>query len=87
MSFYYTYVMQNKAGLQYTGYTHDLRKRFQQHQQGESRWTKGRGPFTLIYYEACISEDDAKARELFLKSGRGKNFLKKRLKRFLSQTG
>lgn len=79
--------MQAKSGLQYTGYTHDLRKRFQQHQRGESRWTKGRGPFKLVYYEACISEADAKARELFMKSGRGKLFLKKRLKRFLSQTG
>jgi hypothetical protein len=40
-----------------------------------------------VYYEACINEDDAKAREKYLKSGMGKRYLKNRLKRFLSLTG
>jgi len=49
--------------------------------------TKGRGPFELIYYEACINEQDARTREKYLKSGPGKHYLKNRLKRFLSLTG
>ena len=48
---------------------------------------KYRGPYDLIYYEACLEKDDAKARELFLKSGPGKRYLYQRLKRFLSLTG
>lgn len=52
-----------------------------------SLYTKGRGPFELIYYEACKNEDDARSRELFLKSGMGKRYVKNRLKRFLSLTG
>lgn len=85
---WYVYVLQsNKDKKWYTGSTGDLRKRFTQHQEGLSTWTKGRGPFTIIYYEACISETDARSRELYLKSGMGKRYLKNRLKRFLSLTG
>ena len=85
---HYTYVLlSTKTGQWYTGYTKDLRKRFSEHQSGKSTWTKGRRPFKLIYYEACWSEDDARSRELYLKSGMGKRYIKNRLKRFLSLTG
>lgn len=78
--FYYTYVLKStKDGKCYTGFTSDLRRRLVQHNKGESTYTKGRGPFTLIYYEACLSSDHAKARELYLKSGMGKRYLKNRL--------
>ena len=43
--------------------------------------------FKLVYYEACINEYDAKAREKYLKTGMGKKYLTNRLKRFLSLTG
>lgn len=78
--FYYTYVLKSKKdGKTYTGYTKDLRKRLDQHNRGLSTYTKGRGPFVLIYYEACLSEDKAKSRELYLKSGIGKRYLRNRL--------
>lgn len=41
----------------------------------------------LIYYEACLNEQDARYREKYLKSGLGKRYLKNRLKSFLSLTG
>ena len=85
---FYTYVIQSKKDDRwYTGYTNDLRKRFNQHNNNEVVATKGRGPFELIYYEACKEESDAFAREKYLKSGPGKRYLKNRLKRFLSLTG
>lgn len=85
---FYTYVLQSKKdGGWYTGSTNDLRKRFKQHNTGQVTSTKGRGPFLLVYYEACINEQDARAREIFLKSGPGKRYLKRRLKRFLALTG
>jgi len=78
--FYYTYILKSKKdGKLYTGYTKDLRKRLSQHNKGLSTYTKGRGPFDLIYYEACLSEDKAGSRELYLKSGMGKRYLKNRL--------
>lgn len=86
--FYYTYILQSqKSGKFYTGYTSDLRKRFKEHNEGKSTYTRSRGPYELIYYEACLNEQDARARELYLKAGKGKRFLKYRLKRFLFRTG
>jgi len=86
--FYYAYLLQSiKDGRFYTGFTSDLRKRFNQHNNDESTYTKGRGPFKLIYYEACLDLKDARQREKYLKSGRGKRFIHERLKRFLVRTG
>lgn len=68
----YTYVIRSKKdGKWYTGSALDLRKRFQQHNNNKVSSTKGRGPFELIYYEACINEEDARAREKYLKSKLG----------------
>ena len=84
---YYVYILQSeKSGQWYTGCTKDLRKRLSQHNLGQSNWTKRGVPWKLVYYEACIVEDDAQARELYLKTGAGKKYLKSRLKRFLSLT-
>jgi putative endonuclease len=85
---YYTYVLQStKDGKWYTGFTADLQKRFSEHNAGKVPVTKHRGPFELIYYEACLHEQDATAREKYLKSGMGKRYVRNRLKRFLSLTG
>ena len=86
--FYYTYILQNlKDKKWYTGSTKDLRNRFMEHQKGYVFSTKGRGPFRLIYYEACLNEQDARIREKYLKSGMGKRYLRNRIKRFLLVTG
>ncbi|MEM9080986.1 MAG: GIY-YIG nuclease family protein [Verrucomicrobiota bacterium] len=58
----------------YIGMTCDLRRRLKQHQAGESKATKGRLPWDLIYYEAYRLIEDAAERESFLKSGGGRNF-------------
>ncbi len=85
---FYVYVLKSKKdGKLYTGYTGNLRKRFKEHSEGKSTYTKGRGPYELIYYEACLNKEDAWSRELYLKTGRGKRFIKSRLKRFLFCTG
>ncbi|MBU1862764.1 MAG: GIY-YIG nuclease family protein [Candidatus Omnitrophica bacterium] len=84
----YTYVLRsNKNRKLYVGYTHNLRKRFYEHNSEQVRSTKGRGPFELMYYEACINKHDALEREKYLKSGMGKRYIKNRLKRFLFLTG
>jgi len=84
MKYYYTYVlMSEKDHNFYTGTTKDLRKRFNDHNSGKVLSTKNRGLFKLIYYEACLNEQDARAREKYLKSGMGKRYLKNRIKRFL----
>jgi putative endonuclease len=47
------------------------------------RSTAHRVPLELISYEACPNRDDALRRERFLKTGKGKRFLKRRLTAFL----
>lgn len=85
---WYVYIINSiKNNRWYTGSTNDLRKRFKQHNEGRSTYTKNKGPYKLIYYEASLNEQDARSRELYLKSGIGKRYLKNRLKRFLFLTG
>jgi putative endonuclease len=87
--FHYVYILRSvKSGQWYSGCTSDLRKRLEQHNSGKfESWTKGRGPFELIYYEAYKNMSDAFAREKNIKSGPGKRYVRERLKRFLSLTG
>ncbi len=85
---FYVYIMRSKKDKKwYTGYSEDLRKRFNEHNSNMSYSTKNRGPFELIYYEVCLNSQDARSREKYLKTGMGKRYLKNRLKRFLSLTG
>jgi putative endonuclease len=82
---FYVYVIQSDSdtGL-YIGMSGDLRRRFLEHQSGESQSTKSRGPWKLIYYEAYLEKQDAAQRETFLKSGSGRRFLDKQLKNHFS---
>ena len=85
---YYVYVLKSEKNEKwYTGSTNNLRKRFKEHNDGRSGWTRKGIPWQLIYYEACINKEDAGVRELYLKSGMGKRYIKNRLKRFLSLMG
>ncbi len=83
MKFFYVYVLQSeKDGNWYTGSTSDLKRRLQEHNKGYNFSTKNRRPWELIYYEASLNENDAKARERYLKSGMGKRYLRNRLQLF-----
>ena len=82
---YYPYVLQSeKDGRFYTGFTKDLKLRFDQHNKGLVDSTRDRIPLRLVYYEACLHQDDATRREKYLKTYHGKMFLKRRLKSYLT---
>jgi len=49
------------------------------------RSTAYRWPMKLIYYEGCLSPDDARRRERYLKTGRGGRYLKQRLASWLTE--
>lgn len=77
---YYVYILKSsKSKILYYGYTTDLRKRFKEHNNGKSQFTKGHIPWELVFYSAFTSEKKAKDFELYLKSGSGKAFVYKRL--------
>jgi putative endonuclease len=78
--FYYTYVLQSlKDNKFYIGWTDDLKKRIDKHQQGLVKSTKNRLPIKLVYFEACLSKNKAIKREKQLKTGFGRKFLKERI--------
>jgi putative endonuclease len=80
---FYTYVLKSVMnGDIYVGYTNDLQRRFKEHNYGLNPSTKRYIPWTLIYYEACIDEIDAKRREGYLKTTQGRRLLKRRLKEY-----
>ena len=65
---HYVYVLKSLTdGKFYLGATEDLKRRFSEHQNGESRATRNRKPFVLVYYEAYQSKKDALIRERKLK--------------------
>jgi putative endonuclease len=82
---HYTYVLQSEKDMKfYTGFTKDLKLRFEQHNKGFVESTKDRRPLKLIYYEACLNQEDATKREKYLKSYHGRMFLQNRLKSYLT---
>lgn len=82
---WYVYILQSDRDYNlYVGMTNDLRKRVESHNQGKVLSTKNRIPLHLIYYEAHHNKYDAAAREQFLKSGWGKNWIKKSLQNYLN---
>ena len=85
MHMYYTYVLQSMQDMNfYTGFTKNLKLRFEQHNNGSVKSTRDRRPLKLIYFEACLHKDDAVKREKYLKTFHGKMFLRNRLKSYLT---
>ena len=83
---YYVYLLVSEDGKTYIGYTSDLRRRLNEHNKGLNKSTRGR-KWKLVYYEAFLSEKDAKEREKKLKyRGSAKRKLLERLSNSLSQT-
>ena len=83
--FYYVYILQSKKDNSlYIGYTSDLRKRFKQHNDGESQATKPFRPYKLIFYEAFLNRIDAKHREEYLKGGFGRRSINKMMYKYLN---
>jgi putative endonuclease len=71
------------TGKTYVGQTNDLAGRLRQHNDPEANrslyTTKHRGPWVLAHAEEYASRRDAMARERFLKSGQGREWLQETL--------
>lgn len=74
---HYIYIIQCKDGSLYTGYTNDIEKRIKTHNEKKgAKYTRGRTPVTLKYFEAYEDKQDALKRENEIKSlPREKKFL------------
>lgn len=72
------YVLQSKKnGTLYTGYSSNIKERVALHQKGRVLATKEKLPLELIYCELYKNRKDAMQREQYLKTGWGRNYLKK----------
>jgi putative endonuclease len=75
--FFYVYVLLSKKdGNFYTGFTNNLKRRIQEHQQGKNISTSRRLPVELVYFEGHKSKEDALRRESYFKTTKGKITIK-----------
>lgn len=65
---YWVYILQCGDGTLYTGIAVDVERRLSQHQNGTgAKYTKGRGPLTVVYREPCPDKGSALRREYAIK--------------------
>ncbi len=74
---FYVYVIACENDGFYVGQTNDLSRRWEEHKQGRVDWTKRHKPVAVIHYEYFNSRQEAVAREKHLKTGFGREWLKR----------
>ncbi len=60
----------------YVGITNDLQRRLQEHKHNHTKSGQIIGDFTLIYTEDFLDYSNAREREKFFKSGKGRQWIK-----------
>lgn len=64
----YTYILECADGSLYTGWTNHLEKRVQDHNEKKgAKYTRGRTPVKLVYYEEFETKKEALKREAAIK--------------------
>ncbi len=65
---WYVYMLRCRDNTLYTGITDDVPRRLQAHNSGVgAKYTRGRGPLTLVYQEICATKSDALKKEYAIK--------------------
>ena len=74
---YFVYVLKSEIYNRfYVGITDDLDRRLKEHNRGKTKSTKFYKPYKIVFYEKYQCRIEARQREVFLKSGIGKEFIK-----------
>ena len=80
---FFVYVLKNPEGKIYIGQTQDLQKRLKEHNDPDCRSTlhtkRHPGPWRLFHNEEHGTRREAMARERELKSGLGREWIRKQL--------
>ncbi|MCD7751809.1 MAG: GIY-YIG nuclease family protein [Lachnospiraceae bacterium] len=64
----YTYILRCSDGTLYTGWTNNLKKRLKSHNEKTgAKYTRGRTPVRLVYYEEYDTKEEAMRREFAIK--------------------
>lgn len=65
---HFVYLLRCADGSYYAGYTTDLQRRLAQHNAGTAaKYTRGRVPVNLVYFEQFFTKSEAMIREYALK--------------------
>ena len=65
---WFLYVIVNGQGIAYTGISTDVERRLASHNKGTgAKFTRGRGPWTLVYCEGPFDRAQASRREVAVK--------------------
>ena len=70
---YSVYVLENSEGRFYIGLTDDVPRRVSQHNSGVSKWTRGKGPWKLVWQTCSLTLSQARKLERELKRQKGGN--------------
>jgi len=66
---YWLYILRCGDDTLYTGVARDVDRRLALHQRGKgAKYTRGRGPLTVVYREECPDKSSALRRELEVKA-------------------
>lgn len=75
---FWVYVIKCDNDSSYIGQTENLRKRWEEHLDGQgAEWTKKNKPCYVMYWEECKSREDVLERERELKTGFGREWIKR----------
>ena len=75
---FYTYILKSKIQVKYyTGYTDNLERRLNEHNQGRNIYSSRYIPWKIAYKEEFTTETEAIKREKYFKSAAGRRWLKK----------
>ena len=78
MSFVVYVLYSKKYDRFYVGFTQDLKRRLKEHNSGKTKSTKAYLPWVVVYTERVEERTQARKREKYLKSGVGREFIKKK---------
>ena len=74
---HYTYILFSRRNNKfYIGYTSNLERRIAEHKSGKVYSTHRFFEPKLVFYEAFLAEEDAKRRERYFKTTKGKKSLR-----------
>ena len=86
MDYYYVYVLRSiDLKRNYDGFTKNLTERLKQHNSGKTKSTKPYKPWKVLFYEVYNTKEKALAREKFLKTGQGRDYIKQKWPRSITE--
>ena len=76
---FFTYILEDQKGNLYIGQTANLEIRLKWHNMGNSKYTKNKGPWKLIFSKKWATRTEASKFEIYLKSLKNPKYIRKQI--------